>query len=81
MEADAAMALTARQASGAIGERLGRKGKDYIVRMSGKLMGKSLSEIARIDMPALAWLAQTTSDAELRANIATYREQWKKGIR
>jgi superfamily II DNA or RNA helicase len=81
MEADAAMALTARQASGAIGERLGRKGKDYIVRMSGKLMGKSLSEIARIDMPALAWLAQTTSDAELRANIATYREQWKRGIR
>jgi hypothetical protein len=49
--------------------------------MSGKLMGRSLSEIARIDMPALAWLAQTTSDAELRANIATYREQWKKGIR
>jgi hypothetical protein len=81
MEPEAAMALTAKQASGAIGERLGRKGKDYIVRMSGKLMGKSLSEIARIDMPALAWLAQTTSDAELRVNIATYREQWKKGIR
>ena len=81
MQREAAMALTARQASGAIGERLGRRGKDYIVRMSGKLMGKSLSEIARIDMPALVWLAQTTSDAELRANIATYREQWKRGVR
>ena len=81
MARDKAMALNARQASGAIGERLGRRGKDYIVRMSGRLMGRSLSEIARTDMPALKWLAQTTSDSELRENIAIYRAQWGRGIR
>jgi len=81
MAREAAMKLSARQASGAIGNRLGRTGKDYIVRESGPCMGKSLAELARENLPALQRLARTTQDGELLNNLAQYREQWKKGER
>ena len=81
MAREAAMKLSARQASGAIGNRLGRTGKDYIVRESGPCMGKSLADLARENMPALQRLARTTTDGELLNNLAQYREQWRKGER
>jgi superfamily II DNA or RNA helicase len=81
MAREAAMKLSAKQASGAIGNRLGRTGKDYIVRESGPCMGKSLAELARENMPALQRLARTTQDGELLSNLAQYREQWRKGER
>ncbi len=81
MAREAAMKLSAKQASGAIGNRLGRTGKDYIVRESGPCMGKSLAELARENLPALQRLARTTQDGELLSNLAQYREQWRKGER
>jgi superfamily II DNA or RNA helicase len=81
MQREKAMRLTPRQASGAIGERLSRSGKDYIVRASGPCMGKSLGELARTDLPALKRLAATTTDAELVKNLDQYREQWRRGER
>lgn len=81
MPREKAMRLTPRQASGAIGERLSRSGKDYIVRASGPCMGKSLGELARTDLPALKRLAATATDNELLKNLDQYREQWKRGER
>jgi superfamily II DNA or RNA helicase len=81
MTRETAMKLSARQASGAIGERLGRTGRDFIVRQSGSLMGLSLSECASNYLPALQQLARTTTDAELLRNLAQFREQWKRGER
>ncbi len=81
MPRDKAMRLNSKQASGAIGERKKRTGKDYIVRMHGRCMGKSLSQIARENVAELKRLASTCRDPELLRNIDQYREQWKAGDR
>ena len=76
----AAMAMSKGQAGAVITKRKGQKGRDYIVR-EGVHKGKTLSEIAATDLTWLAFFAKTTSDPEIRSNIAQYREQWKRGER
>jgi superfamily II DNA or RNA helicase len=76
----AAMAMTKNQAGAVITKRKAQKGRDFIMR-DGIHKGKTLSEIAQTDVAWLKFFAQTTSDNEVRSNIAMYREQWRKGER